>query len=78
VSNVMWRPLYRTHLAVTYARLHRCDVWDLPQWWSPLAGACGHSDPATDMVWQDAHVLQHPNQVSPPALEPLPLPLPLP
>ncbi|EKX40303.1 hypothetical protein GUITHDRAFT_142806 [Guillardia theta CCMP2712] len=65
VSNIMWRPTYRTHVATTYmSRLANVHVWDLPSFWTPLASLCGHTKPVTDMVWQDAHVFSQPNQLS--------------
>ena len=31
VSNIMWRPTFRTHLAVTYHKIPVVHVWDLMQ-----------------------------------------------
>lgn len=57
VSNIMWRPGYKFQLATTYvSRINRVDVWDIPQYWTPLASCCGHKGLVTDLVWQDAHI----------------------
>lgn len=65
ISNIMWRPTYRTHLATSYmTHLAAVHVWDLPQYWSPLAVCKEHTLPVTDVLWQDAHVLSNPNQNS--------------
>lgn len=38
MSNIMWRPGYKFQLATTYvSRINRVDVWDIPQYWTPLA-----------------------------------------
>ena len=36
---------------------------DLPQYWSPLAVCKEHTQPVTDVLWHDAHILSNPNQV---------------
>jgi WD40 repeat protein len=64
VSNIMWRPTFRTHLAVTYLKIPVVHVWDLLQHTSPLVSLCGHSKPVADLVWQDAHVLSSKDNVS--------------
>jgi hypothetical protein len=52
VSNIMWRPTFRTHLAVTYTKIPVVHVWDLMRHTSPLSSLCGHSKPVADLVWQ--------------------------
>jgi hypothetical protein len=55
VSNIMWRPTYRTQLATSYmTHIHAVHVWDLPQNWTPLAVCAQHTQPATDILWHDA------------------------
>ncbi len=48
VSNIMWRPGYKYQLATTYmSRITRIDLWDIPCYWTPLAGM-RFAFPATD------------------------------
>eukprot|EP00291_Cryptomonas_curvata_P017818 CAMPEP_0172156896 /NCGR_PEP_ID=MMETSP1050-20130122/3487_1 /TAXON_ID=233186 /ORGANISM="Cryptomonas curvata, Strain CCAP979/52" /LENGTH=429 /DNA_ID=CAMNT_0012826059 /DNA_START=65 /DNA_END=1351 /DNA_ORIENTATION=+ len=66
VSNLMWRPNFRTQIACTYLNsVSQLDVWDTAGHASalaglPLASCTGHTEPVTvpvtDLVWQDAHV----------------------
>ena len=64
VSNIMWRPTFRTHLAVTYSKIPVVHVWDLMQHTSPLSSLCGHNKPVADLVWQDAHILSRKDNAS--------------